>query len=61
MSLDFPAQFKKWHSCSPLELYAAPVVKAVPEASAMIFRLCRFYINDGGRDDDTIVYYLIII
>ena len=32
-SLDFTEQHKKWHSCSPVELYTAPVVKFVPEVS----------------------------
>ncbi len=31
MELDFPEHFKKWHSCSALELYTAPVVKKVPQ------------------------------
>ena len=33
MSLEFPPHMKKWNSCAPLELYSAPVVKAVPEVS----------------------------
>lgn len=31
MELDFPEPYKRWHSCSPLELYGAPVVKIVPQ------------------------------
>lgn len=34
MELDFTQQHKRWRSCSPLELYNAPVVKAVPDVSA---------------------------
>lgn len=33
MELDFTQQHKRWRSCSPLELYNAPVVKAVPDVS----------------------------
>ena len=32
-SLDFTDQHKKWHSCNPVDLYTAPVVKFVPEVS----------------------------
>lgn len=31
--LDFPASHKGWRSCSPLELFAAPVHKTVPGVS----------------------------
>lgn len=34
MELDFTAQHKRWRSCNPVELYQAPVVKAVPDVSA---------------------------
>ena len=30
MELDFTESHKKWHSCSPLDLYGAPVTKTVP-------------------------------
>lgn len=30
-SLDFTSQHKNWTSCSPIDLYTAPVVKYVPE------------------------------
>jgi DNA topoisomerase-3 len=33
MELDFTQQHKRWRSCNPLELYNAPVVKAVPDVS----------------------------
>lgn len=33
MQMDFTQQHKRWHSCSPLELYTAPVVKTVPDVS----------------------------
>ncbi len=32
-----PSQFKKWHSCSPLDLYDAPVIKFVFEVSPLAF------------------------
>jgi DNA topoisomerase-3 len=35
MQMDFTQQHKRWHSCSPLELYTAPVVKTVPDVSAV--------------------------
>ncbi|KAG5528715.1 hypothetical protein RHGRI_029395 [Rhododendron griersonianum] len=31
MELDFDDRYRKWHSCDPLQLYRAPVVKYVPE------------------------------
>jgi len=31
MELDFPVSHKGWRSCSPVELFSAPVVKAVPQ------------------------------
>ncbi|KAK9812774.1 hypothetical protein WJX72_003468 [[Myrmecia] bisecta] len=31
MELDFGAAHKKWHSCSPADLYGAPVHKSVPQ------------------------------
>jgi len=31
LELDFTAQHRKWNSCSPDELYAAPVQKVVPQ------------------------------
>jgi DNA topoisomerase III len=31
--LDFPASHKGWRSCSPLDLFAAPVHKTVPGVS----------------------------
>ncbi|KAH7860070.1 hypothetical protein Vadar_008835 [Vaccinium darrowii] len=31
MELDFDDRYRKWHSCDPLQLYHAPVVKYVPE------------------------------
>ncbi len=34
MQMDFGLQHKKWYSCSPLELYSAPVLKFVPEVRA---------------------------
>lgn len=30
-SLDFAESHRKWHSCLPVDLYTAPVVKFVPE------------------------------
>ncbi|EIE27522.1 prokaryotic type I DNA topoisomerase [Coccomyxa subellipsoidea C-169] len=38
MELDFPEAFKKWHSCSPLELYGAPVLKCVPQDKKLVER-----------------------
>ena len=32
LELDFLPQHKKWHGCSPMELYTAPVQKLVPQA-----------------------------
>jgi hypothetical protein len=34
MELDFPESHKKWRSCSPADLYTAPVVKRVPQVQA---------------------------
>ncbi|XP_058186238.1 DNA topoisomerase 3-alpha isoform X2 [Rhododendron vialii] len=31
MELDFDDRYRKWHSCDPIQLYRAPVVKYVPE------------------------------
>lgn len=31
MELDFEDQFRKWHSCDPVDLYHAPVRKKVPQ------------------------------
>lgn len=33
MELDFTQQHKRWHSCNPVDLYNAPVVKSVPDVS----------------------------
>jgi hypothetical protein len=33
MQMDFTQQHRRWHSCNPLELYTAPVVKTVPDVS----------------------------
>ncbi|GAX84927.1 hypothetical protein CEUSTIGMA_g12348.t1 [Chlamydomonas eustigma] len=30
MAMDFPVHLKKWSSCSPLDLYSAPITKSVP-------------------------------
>jgi hypothetical protein len=30
LQLEFPDQYRKWHSCSPADLYNAPVTKRVP-------------------------------
>lgn len=38
-SLDFPDSHKKWHSCAPVDLYTAPVIKFVPEVCCLHFRL----------------------
>lgn len=34
MELDFPAHYKRWRGCSPLDLYSAPVNKSVPQVRA---------------------------
>eukprot|EP00955_Chlamydomonas_euryale_P030668 322859-Chlamydomonas_euryale.AAC.1 len=31
--MEFPAAYRKWHSCDPLELYSVPVSKFVPNVS----------------------------
>lgn len=46
MELDFTQQHKRWRSCSPLELYTAPVVKAVPDVSGA--RLLQGGVAWGG-------------
>jgi DNA topoisomerase-3 len=43
MELDFVEGFKKWYSCSPLELYEAPVVKMVPQVGAGSLHLVVFF------------------
>lgn len=37
MELEFPAQYKRWRACSPLDLYTAPVVKDVPAVSRVLY------------------------
>jgi len=34
-SLDFPDTHKKWHSCAPVDLFTAPVIKFVPEVCSL--------------------------
>lgn len=36
MAMDFTPRHRGWHSCSPLELYRVPVVKAVPEVRVLV-------------------------
>lgn len=31
MELDFDDQYRKWHSCQPVQLYDLPVHKKVPQ------------------------------
>ncbi|KAK9827312.1 hypothetical protein WJX81_003569 [Elliptochloris bilobata] len=38
LELDFTPQHKKWHGCSPAELYTAPVQKVVPQDKQAIER-----------------------
>lgn len=37
MELDFPASHKGWRSCSPVELFVAPVHKSVPGVCTLFF------------------------
>ncbi|KAJ1965435.1 DNA topoisomerase 3-alpha [Dipsacomyces acuminosporus] len=32
MEIDFPTAMRKWHSCNPVALFTAPIVRAVPES-----------------------------
>ena len=34
--LDFTPEYKNWRACSPVELYAAPVGKVVPQVSCVL-------------------------
>jgi uncharacterized membrane protein len=36
MELDFEDQYRKWHSCQPVQLYDLPVYKKVPQVSALL-------------------------
>ena len=33
MELDFTDDMKKWRSCSPVDLYGAPVLKKIPQVA----------------------------
>lgn len=33
MQVEFTEAHRKWHTCNPIELYTAPMVKRVPQAS----------------------------
>ncbi|CAL8463456.1 g2990 [Coccomyxa elongata] len=68
MELDFPENFKKWHSCSALELYTAPVVKKVPQDKKAIernlteqARKCQWLILwlDCDREGENIAFEVI--
>lgn len=37
MELDFTEQFSKWQSCSPAQLFHAPIVQRVPDVRSNIF------------------------
>eukprot|EP00976_Prorocentrum_cordatum_P045863 926345-Prorocentrum_minimum.AAC.4 len=36
MGVDFDAQHRKWYSCSPIELFSAPISKEVPDVRCPI-------------------------
>lgn len=31
--LDFPQEYRKWHSCRPAQLFDAPVIETIDEVS----------------------------
>ena len=35
MELDFTDDMKKWRSCSPVDLYGAPVLKRIPQVKPL--------------------------
>ena len=39
LNYEFVGSYKRWHGCSPLELFTAPVVKDVKEESMMKIRV----------------------
>jgi DNA topoisomerase-3 len=41
MELDFEDQYRKWHSCDPVDLFQAPVRKRVPQVW-QILNYCLF-------------------
>ena len=45
MELDFDDQYRKWHSCDPVDLFQAPVRKKVPQVWQILdHRLLGFFI-----------------
>ena len=34
MEVEFIAPYNKWHGCSPVDLYTAPIAKSVPQVAA---------------------------
>ncbi len=39
MELDFTDDMKKWRSCSPVDLYGAPVLKRIPQVDLQLMSL----------------------
>lgn len=56
MELDFTQQHKRWHSCSPLELYNAPVVKAVPDVSS-----CGHFMTEAKHTGAAVCLLMVLL
>ncbi|KAF8018677.1 hypothetical protein BT93_H3544 [Corymbia citriodora subsp. variegata] len=70
MELDFEDRFRKWHSCDPADLYAAPVRKFVPQDKLDIKRTleeearrCQWLVLwlDCDREGENIAFEVINI
>ncbi|KAL3140647.1 hypothetical protein ABBQ32_005213 [Trebouxia sp. C0010 RCD-2024] len=53
-SLDFTDSHKKWHSCPPVDLYTAPVIKFVPEDKMDL----KVNLEQQARQSDWLVLWL---
>ena len=54
MSTDFEQPFKKWNSCTPEQLFTAPIVEFVPEK----FRNLERQLKKEAQNCDTIILWL---
>ena len=48
MELDFTDDMKKWRSCSPVDLYGAPVLKKIPQVGLHISHSTSCFIVPPG-------------
>ncbi|CAI7839901.1 unnamed protein product [Closterium sp. NIES-53] len=54
MEMDFQGPFRKWHACDPLQLFDAPVHKAIPQDKAAL----EVTLREEARRSEQLVLWL---